>query len=252
MRTTAIEGQLGRASIPRAGGCARTGREISDSETMLRIGGHVPSVSVGLSRRRRDLSYSKHTDDNFDSVRKLGRLAALGPLREFPPGCRCRWRTRVSTKAAMRRSCPSREAGSSLSLTSSWGPDSGGTDRLWSASEAVALAPATDVAKAGQARLEAEAAGLGAVERRDNAVMQSHRTALVRLRATRASAARAGLPRSYRHRPAPSGPVRSLAHRRFRPASWTDHCTAAQWPRCDAGDHRAPGLTTGWMLHQPV
>ncbi len=48
--------------------------------------------------------------------------------------------------------------GLSLSLTPAWGADSGGTDRLWSASEAVALAPANDGANP-QARLEAEAAG---------------------------------------------------------------------------------------------
>ena len=53
-----------RADVPRTGG------KISDSETMLRIGGHVHAsdvLSVGGY-----VSYSKHTDDNFDNIRKLG------------------------------------------------------------------------------------------------------------------------------------------------------------------------------------
>ena len=63
-----LEGQLSRthtrADIPRTGG------EISDSETMLRGGVHVhpgDGLSVGAF-----FSYSKHTDDNFDNIRKLG------------------------------------------------------------------------------------------------------------------------------------------------------------------------------------
>ena len=63
-----LEGQLSRihtsADVPRTGG------EISDSETMLRIGGHVHTgggLSVGGY-----LSYSKHSDDNFDDIRKFG------------------------------------------------------------------------------------------------------------------------------------------------------------------------------------
>ena len=65
-----LESQLSRihtsADVPRTGG------EISDSETMLRIAGHVHAgggLSVGGY-----LSYSKHTDDNFDDIRKLGVL----------------------------------------------------------------------------------------------------------------------------------------------------------------------------------
>lgn len=63
-----FEGQLSR--IHTAGDVPRTGGEISDSETMLRIAAHVHAgggVSVGGY-----LSYSKHTDDNFDDIRKLG------------------------------------------------------------------------------------------------------------------------------------------------------------------------------------
>lgn len=63
-----LEGQLSRlhtsADVP------RTGREISDSETMLRLAAHVHAgggLSVGGY-----LSYSKHTDPNFDDIRKLG------------------------------------------------------------------------------------------------------------------------------------------------------------------------------------
>ena len=63
-----LEGQLSRlhtsADVPRAG------REISDSETMLRLAAHVHAgggLSVGGY-----LSYSKHTDPNFDDIRKLG------------------------------------------------------------------------------------------------------------------------------------------------------------------------------------
>ena len=63
-----LEGQLSR--IHTSGDVPRTGGEISDSETMLRIAGHVHAgggLSVGGY-----LSYSKHTDDNFDNIRKLG------------------------------------------------------------------------------------------------------------------------------------------------------------------------------------
>ena len=48
----------------------RTGGEISDSETMIRIGGQFYTghgLSVGGH-----VSYSTHTDDNFDDIRKLG------------------------------------------------------------------------------------------------------------------------------------------------------------------------------------
>ena len=45
--------------------------------------------------------------------------------------------------------------GLSLSLTPAWGADAGGTDRLWSARDAVALAP-TNGGNDPQARLEAE------------------------------------------------------------------------------------------------
>ncbi len=63
-----LEGRLSR--IHTSGDVPRTGGEISDSETMLRIAAHVHAgggVSVGGF-----LSYSKHTDDNFDDIRKLG------------------------------------------------------------------------------------------------------------------------------------------------------------------------------------
>ena len=63
-----IESQFSR--IHTAADVRRTGREISDSETMLRIGGHVHAgngLSVGGY-----LSYSRHTDNNFDDIRKLG------------------------------------------------------------------------------------------------------------------------------------------------------------------------------------
>ena len=63
-----LEGQLSR--IHTSADVRRTGGEISDSETMLRIAAHVHAgggVSVGGH-----LSYSKHTDDNFDNIRKLG------------------------------------------------------------------------------------------------------------------------------------------------------------------------------------
>ena len=63
-----LEGQLSR--IHTSADVRRTGGEISDSETMLRIAAYVHAgggVSVGGY-----LSYSKHTDDNFDNIRKLG------------------------------------------------------------------------------------------------------------------------------------------------------------------------------------
>ena len=63
-----IEGQLSRTHT--RADVVRTGGKISDSETMFRIGAHVhlaERVSVGPF-----LSFSKHTDDNFDNIRKLG------------------------------------------------------------------------------------------------------------------------------------------------------------------------------------
>ena len=66
--TLEIESQLSRTHT--RADVVRTGGRISDSETMLRIGAHVhpgERVSVGAI-----LSFSKHTDDNFDNIRKLG------------------------------------------------------------------------------------------------------------------------------------------------------------------------------------
>ena len=63
-----LEGQLSRTHT--RADVVRTGGKISDSETMLRVGGHVhpgDGWSVGAF-----LSFSKHTDDNFDNIRKLG------------------------------------------------------------------------------------------------------------------------------------------------------------------------------------
>ncbi|MDD9982512.1 MAG: hypothetical protein OXU81_14345 [Gammaproteobacteria bacterium] len=63
-----IEGQLSRTHT--RADIVRTGGEISDSETMFRVGGHVhpgDGWSAGAF-----FSYSKHTDDNFDNIRKLG------------------------------------------------------------------------------------------------------------------------------------------------------------------------------------
>ena len=63
-----IEGRLSRTHT--RGDVPRTGGEFSDSETMLGIAGHVHAgggLSVGGY-----LSYSKHTDVNFDDIRKLG------------------------------------------------------------------------------------------------------------------------------------------------------------------------------------
>ncbi len=63
-----VEVQLSR--IHTRADVLRTGAEISDSETMLRVGGHVypdDGLSIGTF-----FSYSKHTDDNFDNIRKLG------------------------------------------------------------------------------------------------------------------------------------------------------------------------------------
>ena len=62
-----LEGQLSRTHT--RADVVRTGARISDSETMFRIGAHVhpgDRLSVGAF-----LSYSKHTDDNFDNIRKL-------------------------------------------------------------------------------------------------------------------------------------------------------------------------------------
>ena len=63
-----VEGQISRTHI--RADVPRTGRKLSDSETMIRVGGHVHSgagLSVGVFT-----SFSKHTDDNFDNIRKLG------------------------------------------------------------------------------------------------------------------------------------------------------------------------------------
>ena len=63
-----LEGQLSRTHT--RADVVRTGDKISDSETMIRIGAHVhphDRISVGAF-----LSFSKHTDDNFDNIRKLG------------------------------------------------------------------------------------------------------------------------------------------------------------------------------------
>ena len=63
-----LEGQLSRTHT--RADVRRTGGEISDSETMFRVGAHVhpdDRWSVGAF-----FSYSKHTDDNFDNIRKLG------------------------------------------------------------------------------------------------------------------------------------------------------------------------------------
>ena len=66
--TLELEGQLSRTHT--RADVVRTGGKISDSETMFRIGAHVhpgDRVSVGAF-----LSFSRHTDDNFDNIRKLG------------------------------------------------------------------------------------------------------------------------------------------------------------------------------------
>ena len=63
-----LEGQVSRTHT--RADVLRTGDEISDSETMFRAGGRVhlgDAWSVGAF-----FSYSKHTDDNFDNIRKLG------------------------------------------------------------------------------------------------------------------------------------------------------------------------------------
>ena len=63
-----LEGQLSR--IHTRADVLRTGGQISDSETMFRVGAHVhpgDAVSVGAF-----VSYSRHTDPNFDNIRKLG------------------------------------------------------------------------------------------------------------------------------------------------------------------------------------
>ena len=58
-----LEGQLSR--IHTSGNVGGTGGEISDSETLLRIGGRVHEGGGYLS-------CCKHTDDNFDDIRELG------------------------------------------------------------------------------------------------------------------------------------------------------------------------------------
>ncbi len=53
-----------------SGDVLRTGDTLSDSETLLRIGGRfyaTDGLSLGAF-----VSYSRHTDDNFDDIRKLG------------------------------------------------------------------------------------------------------------------------------------------------------------------------------------
>ena len=63
-----LEGRLSRTHT--RADVLRTGETISDAETMFRIGAHLhpaDALSVGPF-----LSYSKHTDDNFDNIRKLG------------------------------------------------------------------------------------------------------------------------------------------------------------------------------------
>ena len=63
-----LEGQLSRTHT--RADVVRTGGDISDSETMLRVGAHVhpgDGWSVGAF-----VSFSKHTDNNFDNIRKLG------------------------------------------------------------------------------------------------------------------------------------------------------------------------------------
>ena len=63
-----LEGQVSRTHT--RADVLRTGDEISDSETMFRTGGHV-HLGDGWSAGA-FFSYSKHTDDNFDNIRKLG------------------------------------------------------------------------------------------------------------------------------------------------------------------------------------
>ena len=90
----------------------RTGGKISDSETMLRIGGHVHAsggVSVGGH-----FSYSKHTDDNFDNIRSsasrcatiseplLARCRAASHHRDGPHGRDPSWRPSGRTQMRSR------------------------------------------------------------------------------------------------------------------------------------------------------
>ena len=63
-----LEGQVSRTHT--RADVVRTGGAISDSETMLKVGGHVhpgDGWSAGAF-----ISFSKHIDDNFDNIRKLG------------------------------------------------------------------------------------------------------------------------------------------------------------------------------------
>lgn len=63
-----LEGQLSR-TYTRAD-VLRTGGEISDLETTVRLGGYIyPADGWSLGTF---LSYSKHTDVNFDNIRKIG------------------------------------------------------------------------------------------------------------------------------------------------------------------------------------
>lgn len=63
-----LEGQLAR--IHSSADVIRTGNSISDSETMLKVGARLyadSGFSIGVFS-----SYSRHTDDNFNNIRKIG------------------------------------------------------------------------------------------------------------------------------------------------------------------------------------
>ncbi|MCZ0934413.1 MAG: hypothetical protein OXJ54_04450 [Gemmatimonadetes bacterium] len=63
-----LEGQFSR--IQTSVDVLRTGEELSDAETMLRAAAHLHAgagFSIGTF-----FAFSKHTDDNFDNIRKLG------------------------------------------------------------------------------------------------------------------------------------------------------------------------------------
>lgn len=63
-----LEGQFSR--IETSVDVLRTGEELSDAETMLRAAAHFHAgagFSIGAF-----FAFSKHTDDNFDNIRKLG------------------------------------------------------------------------------------------------------------------------------------------------------------------------------------
>lgn len=65
-----VEFEAALSSIHTSGDVERTGDAISDSETLARIGWRY-YASGGLSFGA-FVSYSSHTDDNFDDIRKLG------------------------------------------------------------------------------------------------------------------------------------------------------------------------------------